>query len=257
MKIASFDLEIAKELPQDPGDWRQYAPLGITCAAAALSNNGQGISWAKQMNHWNDRHRISVAGCRQIVYDLTELHNAGFRIVTWNGTGFDFAVLAQESGMVEECAHLALNHTDMMLQVTFRKGWYLGLEAALKGARLPGKLKAVQLNSGQYIDEMNGALAPRLWADGEYQAVLAYLEDDVNGPLKLAQHIWKKRAICWTSKKGKMIKVEVDGLELVKDLFEIPEPDTSWMTNPPCRERLVDWIPNWEQAVNPRIEMWV
>ena len=27
----------------------------------------------------------------------------GYTVVTWNGVGFDFDVLAEESGMLEEC----------------------------------------------------------------------------------------------------------------------------------------------------------
>lgn len=33
MKYLAFDIEVAKETPEDAPDWKQYRPLGITCAA--------------------------------------------------------------------------------------------------------------------------------------------------------------------------------------------------------------------------------
>jgi hypothetical protein len=47
---------------------------------------------------------------------------ARYTIVTWNGTGFDFDILAEESGMLAECKGLAVNHVDMMFHVLCRLG---------------------------------------------------------------------------------------------------------------------------------------
>jgi len=41
----------------------------------------------------------------------------GYGVLTWNGLGFDFVVLAEESGMLQECRALALSHVDMMSHV--------------------------------------------------------------------------------------------------------------------------------------------
>ena len=65
-----------------------------------------------------------------------------------------------------------------MLLVTFQKGYYLGLDKALHGAGLSGKLKKVALSDGTILMEMDGAMAPALWARGEYEAVLTYLRQD-------------------------------------------------------------------------------
>lgn len=62
--------------------------------------------------------------------------------------------------MVEECGELAINHVDLMLLVTFNKGWYLGLDKALKGAGIAGKVHDVTLKNGEVLHEMNGGLAP-------------------------------------------------------------------------------------------------
>jgi hypothetical protein len=150
--------------------------------------------------------------------------------------------------MVEECGELALNHIDMMLLVTFAKGWYLGLQKALEGPGLAGKLKTVELKDGTQIVDMAGAKAPQMWAAGEYDAVLAYLEQDVLQPLELAGDIAKTGSIRWLSNNGRPQTVNTD-LKTVIECFSIPEPDTSWMSDPPTRDQFVSWIPDFKSKI--------
>jgi hypothetical protein len=126
--------------------------------------------------------------------------------------------------------------------VTFTKGWYLGLQTALEGAGLDGKLKRVTLSDGSIIEDMDGSKAPALWASGEYDAVLAYLKQDVVQLLDLADAILANRGICWTSNNGNPMFVPFEGLLTVGQCFQIPEPDTSWMKNPPTRLQFVQWF---------------
>lgn len=236
LKLASFDLEIAKELPDDIDNWKKYSPLGITCAAVALSDT-------QQIKFWHDSPRLSKDACILLVHELQELVSNGYKLLTWNGTSFDFQVLSEESGLVEECGYLALNHIDMMLFVTFQKGWYLSLEKALLGAGFKGKLKHVALSNGTVIEDMGGAKAPALWKQGEFKAVLEYLEDDVTQPLLLAFYIRNNREISWVSNRGNPMTVKVEKLFTVKECFQFPEPDVSWMTAPPSRKDFISWIP--------------
>lgn len=57
----------------------------------------------------------------ELVNFLAEAADSGSTILTWNGLDFD--ILAEESGMVEECRQLALAHVDMMFheQVSKRR----------------------------------------------------------------------------------------------------------------------------------------
>ena len=236
MKFASFDLEIAKDLPENIDRWEDHAPLGITCAALALSDNDDVI-------YWSGVPSLDKTECIKMVHDLQAIVNEGYKILTWNGAGFDFHVLAQESGLFRECGELALNHIDMMLLVTFRKGWYLSLQKVLDGAGLKGKLKQVVLSDGAILHDMDGAKAPRLWAAGEYDAVLAYLEEDVEQPLELAEFILKEKRIVWTSNSGRTMTVRIEKLQTVRECFSIPEPDISWMDAPPSRSQFISWIP--------------
>jgi hypothetical protein len=236
VRLVAFDLEIANELPDGARDWRRIGPLGITCAAA------QGDSHS--LSFWQGRPRMTPAQCRELVQDLTQMVSAGHTLVTWNGCGFDFAVLAQESGMVAECAELALYHIDMMLMVTFSQGFFLGLQKALLGAGLEGKRQVVTLSDGRIVKGMEGRLAPHLWKQGEYDAVLSYLEADVENTLALARHVQQEQVIRWTSGRGRLQAVHFDRLLTVRECFELPEPDVSWMTNPPRRRQFISWIPD-------------
>ncbi len=242
MKLASFDIEIAKDLPENFDKWEDFAPLGITCAAVALSDS-------EEIQCWSGIPQLNKEECIALVRDLQKLVQRGYSLLAWNGAGFDFHVLAQESGLFEECGELALNHIDMMLLVTFQKGWYLSLQKALMGAGLEGKLKSVTLSDGTELQDMHGAKAPRLWAEGEQKAVLEYLKKDVAQPLKLADDIQRTGSIRWTSNNGKPQRVKVNKLRTVLECFEIPEPDVSWMTSPPTREQFVSWIPDYMTRV--------
>jgi hypothetical protein len=242
MKFAAFDLEITKILPENTYNLMDHAPLGISCAAAALSDRAEPIIW--QGVPGMDR-----AQCQAMVAELGELVAAGYQLVTWNGCAFDFQVLAQESGMVGECGALALNHVDLMLLATFTKGYFLGLDKVLQGAGIKGKVKQVQLKDGSVMRDMGGGKAPELWAQGEHEAVLTYLRGDVLGLLELVEVVQRKKRMNWKSNRGNPQNIRVPKLLTVKACFSIPEPDVSWMSNPPRRKQFVDWIPDWERQV--------
>jgi hypothetical protein len=233
MEFAAFDLEIAKELPEN-ADWKEYAPLGITCAAVAFDNQETLV--------WHGVPRLSKEKAQGMVGDLQRLVNDGYTLLTWNGCSFDFGVLAYETEMWEECSELAMSHIDMMLIVTFSKGHYLSLEKALMGAKLGGKVKSVVLSDGATLNDMGGEKAPTLWAKGEYEVVLNYLRGDVTQTLKLAHFVQNERIIRWTSNNGNPQSLSVKKLLKVKDCFDIPGPDTSWMRNPPSREKFTSWM---------------
>jgi hypothetical protein len=235
VKLVAYDIEIAKEIPDGVRDWRRLGSLGITCAAAV----GDEVPFRL----WQDRPRMAHQACQQMVLDLLQMVSGGHTLVTWNGCAFDFAVLAQESGMVAECAELALGHVDLMLMVTFSQGFFLGLQKALLGAGLEGKRQVVTLSDGRLLEGMQGALAPQLWADGEYEAVLTYLRADVENTLALAHAVERERAIRWTSNRGYPQSAPFDRLLTVRECFDLPQPDTSWMSSPPRRGQFVSWMP--------------
>lgn len=242
MKLATFDLEVAKEFD---GDWSKSAPLGITCAALGFSDIGDPI-------FFQGAPQMSRGACRELVAELQRVSRAGYTLVTWNGTAFDFAVLAQEADMPRECAELALAHVDLMAIVTFKRGHFLSLQKALDGAGIAGKKKEVVLNDGTRLYEMSGKRAPELWRQGEFDAVLSYLREDVMPLLELARIVNETKMIRWTSTKGFPQTLSVQRLWSVRECFAFPLPDTAWMsTEPPQREKLIEWMPPLDSILPP------
>lgn len=264
-KLAAFDLEIAKELPdkQCPvclsenittheqmamcgkcgktgdihefrSDWKNHMPLGISCAAVQ-SKNGS-------ISFWQKPDRMSRYDCINMVHDMQYMVEAGYTFVTWNGTNFDYAVVANESGLYKECAELALNHVDLMFIVVTLRGHFLGLDKACKGANIQGKLHDVTLTNGTKLTDMSGGKAPGLWKAGEYQAVLDYLADDVRSTLELAEWIQKNKMIRWISERGYEQKIPVPKLYTVKECLELNPVLPSWVTNPVTKQSMMEWI---------------
>ncbi len=235
-KFASFDLEIAKPIPENARNWDDFFPLGITCAAIALEGADAPIVW-------QGVPQMTANEVSELLETLQQLVADGYMLLTWNGCKFDFRVVGEESGRWADAAALAADHIDLMQMFTFKQGHFLGLDKALRGAGVKGKRKAVTLNNGEIFHDMDGSKAPHLWRKGEYNAVLAYLRDDVLQPIKLARSIEASGAIRWTSNSGMLQSAFFDRLYTVREAFSFPQPDTSWMRNPPDRWDFISWMP--------------
>jgi hypothetical protein len=231
LKYAAFDIEITKVLPDGVGDWSTYRPLGISCAAT-ITSEGEILTWYGKSPEGEFTPNMSVVENRELVKHLQDQAAAGYTILTWNGLGFDFDILAEESGMVADCKELAMEHIDMMFHVFCLKGYAIGLDKAAKGMGLRGKPPG-----------MSGEMAPRLWAAGQYQEVLAYVEQDTKTLLELAHAIDLERQLRWHSNSGRPQYLSLpSGWLPVKDAMKLPEPDTSWMSNPWPRTKFTRWI---------------
>lgn len=239
MKIAAFDLEIAKAVEGD--DWQSQRPLGISCAAA------KGVIVGKEPRGfdctWSEKPQLSREMCQKMVVDLQKIANDGYVICTVNGAAFDFDILAEESGMVAECAELAANHCDFLVMAVCQFGWRVGLDALAAGAGVPSKLHEMTLTTGEILEDMSGAMAPQLWAQGEHEAVLAYLKQDVQATLDVARVALERGTLRWHSKAGRVWKIRLNSLHTVTECLQWPRPDTSWMTDPPQRGDFTKWMP--------------
>ena len=109
-KYAAFDLETGADIPEDD-DWQDHRPLGITCAALYAPELGEPITWHGTDETGEIADRMNSEELTLMVRQLEHLQQRGFTIVTWNGLGFDFDVLAEESGQLEKCRQLALNQS--------------------------------------------------------------------------------------------------------------------------------------------------
>ncbi len=106
----------------------------------------------------------------------------GFTILTWNGVGFDFDVLAEESGESKLCRQLASEHVDMMFHILCRLGFGVSLDSAARGMGIEGKDRG-----------LNSASAPVLWGKGMHEDVFKYVERDVRTTLASAGTIQLER----------------------------------------------------------------
>lgn len=230
--LLSFDIEIWNDIPEGTQpDLHDLIP-----SVAALATDVENVEY------FYDKPFMNKSTSVRLVSKMLEYSRNGYRVFGWNIVSFDFPILAYYSGMIDECAKLTLDCIDPMFIVVCKRGHFLGLDTALVGNNIETKLHNVTLNDGTTLHNMNGSLAPKLFRDGEYQAVLDYLAYDVWQPLKLGFSIDQKGGIVWTSKSGKRNFLPTK-LISTKECLEIEKPDTSWMTNPPDRDKMISWIP--------------
>lgn len=234
MKLIAFDIETANT---DPNALKEGQQLGISCAALLVEGQDEPMFWHGPPGLPCGRRQLV-----NLVETMLSFVDDGYQIVTINGCGFDFRVLAEESGLVAECRWLAERHVDLMLIPLRRRGWPVGLEAFAVGSGVEGKLKTVRLKNGDVISDMTGAKAPQLWADGEQSAVLAYLADDVRVTLDVARVARDSYVLRWVSRKGApyMERVPVP-LPSAAEVLRWKQVDQSWLDNPMNADALMDW----------------
>lgn len=234
MKFLAFDIETAKVTPQD-ADIQQHRPLGISCWAVAWSHEKSGEIRTKSGCglHEDGTHlpQMTRSQCCFLVARLHKSTEQGYTILAHNGVGFDFDILAEESGMHATCADLALHSVDTCLLVHCLKGFPVGLESIAKGMGLQGKTEG-----------MNGSLAPQMWAEGKFQEVLDYVQQDVRATLQVALEIEKRKGLTWIAKSGRRNSLPIPKLLTAFEALQLPEPDTSWMTEPIPRSRFTGWM---------------
>jgi hypothetical protein len=112
-RYLAFDIEIAKIIPGDFNNWRSHRPIGITCAATVVQGE-KPLLWFSRDDNGGYAPQLTRGDAERLAAYLQSVVNSGYQILTWNGLGFDFDVLSEESGCCEVCRSLAYNHIDMM-----------------------------------------------------------------------------------------------------------------------------------------------
>jgi len=204
-KVIGFDLEIAEDLPEDGNiDWT--IPLGVTCVGLATNDARWWLAGdLLDVNTENERYAERIDNVARLVDELERYCQRGYYIVTWNGMGFDFRVMAQDAkddvGLYKRICNLAWNHIDIAFQMRVEKGYMIGLDAAAKGLGVEGKTEG-----------MSGALAPQMWRQGLEEQVRTFVNAD--GPTALLSIPYR--------------------LPTVREVTQYCQPaDTSWMSFQP------------------------
>jgi len=230
-KLIAFDIEIAQSIPDGVEDWSHERPLGISCAATVTSAE-PAVLWYGKKSAGEYGDRMNPAEAQELVKYLQTQVEGGGTILTWNGLGFDFDILAEESGMVQECSELARRHIDMMFHVFCLKGFPLGLDKAAKGMGLSGKTPGI-----------TGDMAPKMWQAGNYEQVLEYVQQDVQSLIDLWFAVDGLRQLKWMSNRGYPQRLSLpSGWVAVEEALNLPLPDTSWMSNPWPRTKFSGWL---------------
>lgn len=231
-RYLAFDIETARDIPGEDFIWRPHRPLGISCAATLASDIDKPVLWFSNTADGSAAARMSCEDAQKLAQFLVQMASEGYRILTWNGLGFDFDVLAEESSAAELCKQCALDHVDMMFHAFCSLGYPIALEKAAQGLGLPGKPPG-----------MSGEKAPRLWAEGQFDKVLGYVAQDVRIALSVAQACDQRRSLEWITRKGTRSSIPLkNGWLSVKDAMRLPLPDTSWMSAPIPRRDFTAWL---------------
>lgn len=232
MKFLAFDIETAKEVPGDDFNWKPHRPLGISCLASMSSDDAEPRVWYSRLPDGTPAPQMSREDVAAFIDDLLQARNAGYTPLTWNGLGFDLDVLAEESGCHAACVDLARGHIDMMFHVVCEKGFPVALANAAAGLKVAGKTAGV-----------TGLDAPGLWKRGEYDRVMQYVAQDVRVTLAVAAESLRSKALAWRTRRGTISRMPLAaGWLTVNDALRLPEPDTSWMTNPLGRDSFTAWM---------------
>jgi hypothetical protein len=231
-KYLAFDLETVKVLSGRMSDWKAERPLGVACAATYFDGEKEPVVWHGGGQLDCPTLTMSIAELKALVTYLNQQVTLGYTIVPWNGVGFDFDVLAEESGMRAKCTALALDHVDMMFHVFCQLGFGVSLSAAARGMRLTRIRK-----------ERQGALMPKLWSNGKCEAVLKHVAHDVRTTCALAKICEERGYLRWITRHGtgRMMRLPL-GWQTVKMAQTLPVPVRCWLPKQWSRDSLSGWI---------------
>jgi len=138
-RYLAFDIETAKDVPGEDFNWRPHRPLGISCAATLASDSSEVRLWHGIKTDGAPAERMTRDDAAVLVQYLCKMAQDGYTILTWNGLGFDYDVLAEESGAAGSCQECALGHVDMMFHIVCSLGYPVALDKGAQGMGLPGK----------------------------------------------------------------------------------------------------------------------
>jgi len=231
-RYLAFDIETAKVQSRGARDWRAQRPLGISCAATLAVESDEPVLWHGVTRTNRPASRMCQREAIKLVEYLASQIRLGHTIVTWNGVGFDFDILAEESGMLDECRRLARDHVDMMFHIVCQLGFGVSLDCAARGMGLSGKR-----------DGLCGAEVPKLWAEGRRQEVLDYVSQDVRITLELAKTCEVCRYFRWVTRGGSRREMPLPrGWRSVSSASRLPDPGSTWMGSQWSRKTFTAWL---------------
>lgn len=231
MKLLAFDLEISTPIPTG-ADWDDYRPFGISVAATLPEDDvvklwyGQGRPDGRPWDRMPHLQVVALAAYLQRkVWE-------GYTIGTFNGLHFDFSVLAEESGLHDDCVALALDHLDPMFDFFCHTGYAFSLQACARGL-------------GTSRKGMSGALAPAMWLAGEYDEVKRYVTQDVRVTLEVIQRAQEIGGLQWVDSRSceHSWSFPTGRILTPREAMALPLPrPPHWLRDPWPREHFTGWL---------------
>ena len=232
-RYLAFDLETATRLPSDCPPWGTFGHVGISCAATCACDSDEPRLWFGCGSRQRPASRMAESEVRRLVRYLATQVQRGYTILTWNGLGFDFRILAEESGLSRECCDLAVEHVDMMFHVLCRLGFGVALESGAKGLGVGTKRAGV-----------SGCLIPQLWKEGRHEEVLDYVANDAKLTLAVAEACEKRGHFCWLTGSGRRRFLSLsNGWLVVRSAMKLPPTRNSPKSGVWSRSRFMAWLP--------------
>jgi len=213
----AFDIEITKVINAG-ASWLGQRPLGISCAATMQQQPRESHIWCGEGRPsgepWEQMPQSQV--CVMVQY-LREKVEEGYTLLAWNGLHFDLNIIAEESGLWDECHHLAMGMVDPMFHFYYVHGYPVGLQAVTNA--MTGESKTG-----------TGAEAPIKWAMGLYQEVMEYCAHDVQILLDVVLEMEDRGWMEWFSHSGQLREWEIPGGRLltVREVMKLPAPVNPW-----------------------------
>lgn len=229
-RLVAFDLEILEGWEPEK-DWRDCLPLQVS--VAATSTLGHDILWFS-LDETQPAQAMSKGDLSGLLDYLVTMQGAGFTVVTWNGLGFDFALLQTIlPEYTKILVDLALNHWDIMFQLWWTKGHPLSLQKAARGLEVGSKAG-------------NGSLAPGWWSSGQYAKVLRYVRQDARLTLNVARAVFAREVsgIPWISSRGFINFCHIPEAKTPLELLQDGSAVSRWLVEPHDAYKWTSWGEN-------------
>ena len=231
----AFDLEIVKELP-DGGDWEPYRPFGISIISTC-TDSWDFRTWPLVPEEYRYPLELSEEQTLFAVRYLQQAVAKGYKIITINGLGFDFRVLAEHlpnlPQIQKQIAELACSehHIDIGFAMVCELGFMCGMQAMCDGFNLPGKSEGV-----------TGKLIPAMWKStlADQEKCLEYCRNDVAMTSLVYQSILHHKRLIYKTKTGiikSWMPTNLHRLD-VASMQKLPEVDKPFWP----RSKFTDWL---------------
>lgn len=170
----------------------------------------------------------------ELVTFMEEHGDAGREVVSYNGSSFDFKMLAHQAkdpALKDRIKTIALNHCDLHLACMIERGHRIKLDGLAKAS-----LGSAKTGSG--LD------AIKYWNAKEYKKLFEYCQQDVELLRDLYNLAENGDVLRFESANGNVFDVDLKAVigMTANEVSKQPPKVQDWMRTAPCFDKVFDWI---------------